>query len=539
MSAAPAVVLDGLCFSWPDGAVVFDHLNAAFPAGHVGVIGANGSGKSTLLRLIAGELTPTAGTIAVVGRVCRLAQRASDSSVTVAGLLGLAEPLGALRRIEAGSSDPADFDAVEGNWDVQERALAELAAAGLPCEPDVLDRSAQALSGGEAVAVGLIGARRSGAEITLLDEPTNNLDARARDALIDQIGRWAGVLLIASHDRALLERVDAIVDLDRHGARFFGGPFSEYDAYRRARQQAAQTAVQAADQALAVAKRAQQRSVAAQAQRDRVGRQAVADKRYLPAVAHQLRGQAEQTAARTSDMHARRVADAAEARAQAREAARQDDPIRVPLPGTTVPAGKDVVALSLRGQPLLVRGAERIRLTGDNGVGKSTLLSLLLGHPVPHAEAVLPGLRVEMAPSVPVGYLAQRDDLIGTNALDAVRAVAPGRGPQQARALLASLRLTGDQPLREVDTLSGGERFRVRLARVLFADPAPQLLVLDEPTNDLDMASVDQLVDALGDFRGALLVVTHDERLASGLDLHRIWAMSREGGRVTLLDLNL
>ena len=114
--------------------------------------------------------------------------------------------------------------------------------------------------------------------------------------------------------------------------------------------------------------------------------------------------------------------------------------------------------------------------------------------------------------------------------LAAVRDAAPGRTPHDARVILARLLLKGDAPTRPVAALSGGERFRVALARVLFAEPAPQLLVLDEPTNNLDMASVDQLASALEDYRGALLVVTHDDHLARALRVDRTWVVERPGG---------
>ncbi|MHA6624596.1 ABC-F family ATP-binding cassette domain-containing protein [Pseudonocardia sichuanensis] len=483
--SSPAVVCSGLSFSWPDGTHVLRDLDLAFGACRTGLVGANGSGKSTLLRLVAGRLAPGAGTVHTAGDVGYLPQDvALDPRRTVAELLGIAEQRAALHAVEAG--DASAVPAVGDGWDVEERAAAELARFGLPVD---LERAVGTLSGGEAVLTGLAGLLVRRPAVALLDEPTNNLDRWARELLYDAVAGWPGVLVVVSHDRELLERVDAVVELRGGGVRLFGGTLSQYEAQLAVEQEAAQRLVRVAETGL----RRERRQLAdARVALDRRARYAATDhanKRRPKAIMNQRRQEAQVSAGKYRIMHEQRLAGArAELRA-AEAAVRDDDRIRIDLPGTALPAGRTAVEVD----GLVVRGPERIGLLGGNGSGKTTLLRRL-------------------APAVPYAYLPQRLDVLDDAApvLDAVRAAAPDADPQRVRAGLARFLVHGDAVDRRVGTLSGGERFRVVLARLLLAEPPPQLLLLDEPTNNLDLDSVERLTEALRAFRGAVVVASHD-----------------------------
>jgi adhesin HecA-like repeat protein len=501
--SSPAIVCSGLSFSWPDGTPVLRDLDVAFGAGRTGLIGLNGSGKSTLLRLVAGRLAPTAGTISTAGDVGYLAQDvALDTGRTVAELLGIAEQRAALHAVEAG--DTTAIAAVGDGWDVEERAVAELARLGLPAD---LDRRVGTLSGGEAVLTGLAGLLVRRPAIALLDEPTNNLDRRARELLHAAVAAWPGVLLVVSHDRELLELVDTVAELRDGAVRLFGGTLSAYEAQLAAEQETARRLVRVAEADL---RRERRQLVEARVKLDRRIRYANTDyvnKRRPKVVMNTRRQEAQVSAGKHRIMHEERLAGARRELRTAETAVRDDDRIRVDLPRTAVPAGRTVLEVG----GLTVRGPERIALLGPNGSGKTTLLRRL-------------------APAVPAAYLPQRLDVLddAASVLDNVRAAAPSLPPQQVRAGLARFRVHGRTVDQRAGTLSGGERFRVVLARLLLAEPPPQLLLLDEPTNNLDLDSVERLTEALAAFRGTLVVASHDHPFLRKVGCTRWWSV--DGG---------
>ena len=218
------------------------------------ILGPSGSGKSTLLSLIAGAHAPASGSLTVGGEVDLLPQQLTlQTDRRVADVLGVGRALDAVRAIAAGDVDPRQFDAVGDDWDVEARAGAALADAGLP--DGALDRRVGELSGGEAVLVALVGVRLRARPIALLDEPTNNLDRAARARVYDMVRRWRGALIVVSHDLALLELMDETAELYGGALTTFGGPYSQWRAAMDAEQATARQAETAARQAVRREKR--------------------------------------------------------------------------------------------------------------------------------------------------------------------------------------------------------------------------------------------------------------------------------------------
>jgi ATPase subunit of ABC transporter with duplicated ATPase domains len=517
-----AIVCSDLSFSWPDGASVLSGLTVSFSPGRTGLIGVNGSGKSTLLRLIAGELRPASGLIRADGDVGYLPQAITlRTGLSVSDMLGITAVRDALHAIEAGRAGDETFAAVGDDWDVEERARAWLDRLNLAHLG--LDDRVERLSGGETVLVALAALFLRRPDIILLDEPTNNLDLDARRRLYDAVASWTGVMVIVSHDRELLGLVDQIADLSGGTVRIYGGNLDAYDELLAAEQAAAQRAVSAATADVRRERRDLADAQVKQARRDRQGRRLAASGSLPRIVAHARQRHAQESAGRSRELHAERLQAARDRLEDAEQAVRDDAEIRIELSATAVPAGRTVLTVTglaeARWHPavrviaapepgvlaeLILRGPERIALTGPNGSGKTTLLRAIAGLTAP------PGVTIRRG--AVIGYLPQRLDILDDSltVVDNVRQAAPAASVNEVRASLARFLFRGERADRVAGTLSGGERFRAVLAALLLAQPAPQLLLLDEPTNSLDLASVRQLSQALEGYRGALIVASHD-----------------------------
>ncbi|MEU6420843.1 ABC-F family ATP-binding cassette domain-containing protein [Streptomyces spiralis] len=527
MSAS--ITCTSLSFAWPDGTTVFSGLDIAFGPGRTGLVGVNGSGKSTLLKLIAGELAPSDGTVRVSGEVGCLPQNVTlDTALRVDEALGIAAQRAALHAIEAGDAAEEHFETVGDDWDVEERALATLGELGLGHIE--LDRTIGEVSGGESVLLRLAALLLRRPDVLLLDEPTNNLDLYARRRLYAAVAAWPGVMVVVSHDRELLELVDQIADLRSGEVTWYGGNFSAYEEVLAIEQEAAERMVRVAEADLRKQKRELADAQVKLARRKRYGQKMWDSKREPKIVMGARKRAAQESAGKHRIMHEERLAEARERFDEAVEAVRDDDEIRVDLPYTAVPPGRTVLTLQdLRlaygarvDGGLDLRGPERVALIGRNGAGKTTLLRTIAGELVPESGTV--------AAHVPMRFLPQRLDVLDgeLSVAENVARFAPEATNNRVRARLARFLFRGARADQKAATLSGGERFRAALAALMLAEPAPQLLMLDEPTNNLDMASVRQLTTALESYEGALIVASHDLPFLESIGITR-WLLLEEG----------
>jgi len=524
--------LEGVSYVLPNGDTLFSDLNENFDQRHTGLVGRNGSGKTVLARILAGQLQPTLGRCVRTGTVHYLAQQVSlRPDATVAELAGVQGVLDALRRIEAGGSAQADFDVVGDRWDIEQQFGQALAQQGLTHLH--ASTPASALSGGEAMRVALIGAQLSDADFLILDEPSNHLDRHSRRALIEWLHRWKRGLLVISHDRQLLGSMDRIVELSSLGLRSYGG---NYAFYAQAKAQEQQSAVTELDRARLDRRREEQsmrqqlkRQEKRQAQGTRSGKQANQAKILIDR-------QKERSEQSMGKLRRQQADTQLELSQRVREAAAQvADDLHIhlyaaPSPGVTQRRVAELdraelpfVPEATRSISLLVTGQQRIGLLGFNGCGKSTLLKVLAGRIEPMA-----GVR---RVTDRLAYLDQGLDMLDAQrpVLEQLQAVNRTLSEGELRTRLAQLGLDAPKIAMPSGSLSGGERLKAALACVLYADTPPQLLLLDEPSNHLDLPSVQALERLLASYQGALIVASHDQDFLDELRLTDLLVAGAEG----------
>ena len=575
------ITLDHISYAHPGEPPLFTDLSAVFSAPLTGLIGDNGAGKTTLFRLILGDINPSQGIISTPPHIAYLPQDLGLSGHQhLADIFGITKILQALDALESGEYSPSIYDTIGDAWDIEERTLVALAEHGFgpaltttdtQARCNLLMRPLSTFSGGQTVTAALTALLYSDPEFILLDEPTNNLDSSAKAQLFTTLEALPCPALIISHDRDLLERVHVIAELhaDRQGLahlRLFEGNYSTYRQALETEQQAAQRHVTEAKNEARKAVRERAENQIKLDRNARRGREFERSKRK-PGMAMGLdKNSSERSAGKLHTAHESMVADARAAVGEAQKNLRVQEKIYAELSQQPLPAGRKVLELhradshrvsreistvqqpagvdsphlppnttggkSQRETPtehpehLILSGPEHLRITGANGSGKTTLLNAIAhAGDADYLSPVQPAYRVDYC--IEGAYVPQRISLDPRlTLLQCVQQANPGASEQRLRDQLARLLFCRESVHQRIGDLSGGERFRAAVAQVLLANPVPQLLILDEPTNNLDISSVDWLVQALEAYTGALIVVSHDEDFCRRIRIDRTLNLS-------------
>ena len=534
-----SIILSNLSLSTPDGRSLLAGIDLTFGAERTGLVGRNGVGKTTLLAAISGDHLPQSGRVLINGTIGLLRQNVQlPAGATVADLFGVRSAVELLGRAERGDASIDDMAAID--WTLEGRLEIALARLGFDLSPDT---ELSCLSGGQITRVRLAALLFAEPDFLLLDEPTNNLDLDGRKAVTDFLATWRGGAIVVSHDRNLLEAMNAIVELTSLGATRYGGNWSHYQVQKALELAAVRQDLAHAEKRLSEIDEKAQEAAERKARKDVGGRKKRAKGDMPRILAGARKDRSEDSGGKTVQIGERRRAQALESVDAARRRVEILQPLAIRLAATGLPAAREVVWLDsvsagyrteqpvLRDLSFTMVGPERVALTGPNGSGKTTLLKVIAGELPPIAGTVR--VRPDFA------FFDQKVSLLdpALSILENFGRLNPAAGDNACHAALARFMFRANAALQPAGSLSGGQMFRAGLACVLGGAAPPSLLILDEPTNHLDIESVEAVEAGLRAYDGALLVVSHDEAFLQAIGITRrldlIASMPRANGRIT------
>jgi ATPase subunit of ABC transporter with duplicated ATPase domains len=508
-----------ISYTLPSRQVLFQSINFTLVKGEkTAIVGNNGTGKSTLLKILAGQLPAQSGTVHVGNTLYYVPQHFGQyNSLTVAQALGIDLKIAALNTILNGDPSELAFETLGDDWDLIERCEQAFRLWELP--PITLDQSFDQLSGGEKTKVFLAGITLFKPAIILLDEPTNHLDAASRAQLYEWITTTNLTILVVSHDRQLLQLCDPIWELTPEGIHAYGGNYDFYEEQKALETGAIQQRI-AHDQKMLKEARKQQQIVLQRKQRDLAHAEKKGKTGGIPKIL--LNGRKQQGAvslAKLQDVHIDKV-NTIKSKLDESSAAEQitrqmkghfnnadlhKGKIMVKATGVNFAYG-DAAPLWTTPLDFTITSGSRLAISGTNGSGKSTLIRLMMGQLLPREGEL---------------YLAQTNCLLldqdyslvdrQKTVLEQVHAFNEAHlEDHQLKTILVRFLFEKDSWDKPCTALSGGETLRLALCCMTLKNNAPDMIILDEPANNLDLNNIKMLTQIFHEYEGTLIVISHD-----------------------------
>lgn len=511
--------LQGASYIHANGDLLFSDLNLTINKYEkIALIGHNGTGKSTLLKILARKLIPTAGSVKTESTPYYVPQLFGQfNEFTVAQALRIEDKLKALNEILKGEVTDENMVMLNDDWTIEERCAEALSYWRL--DDLDLNQKMESLSGGQKTSVFLAGIAMHRPDIVLLDEPTNHLDLEGRNRLYDYIRSTRATLVVVSHDRTLLNQIEKVCELNQRGITLYGGNYDFYAAQKKIESEALNNDLKAREKALRKAKEVEKESLERQQKLDARGKKKQ-EKAGLPTISmNTLKNNAEKSTTKLKSVHAEKLGHISSELSQLRSALPDADKMKIGFNQATLHKGKSIVEakeinFAFRDQFLWkepisfqVFSGERYVIRGRNGSGKTTLIKLILGQLQPSMGS----LKLAGISSM---YIDQDYSLIDNQLTVYEQAQHYNSGALQEHEVKIRLnrflfgKTDWDKPC---SALSGGEKMRLILCSLTISNQSPDLIILDEPTNNLDIQNIEILTSAINEYQGTLLVISHDE----------------------------
>ena len=515
-----SIIIKDLSYIHTDKEVLFSNLNLIINSGEkTALTGNNGCGKSTLMRILAGEASPGTGSVHCSGHLYYVPQHFGQyDDRTVAQVLGIDRKLTALHAILNGDTAEEHFARLDNDWNIEERTQAVLHAWHL--NGISLLRPLEGLSGGEKTRLFLAGMELKEPDTLLLDEPTNHLDTAGRKRLYDFVHRTSATVLVISHDRTLLNLLPAICELSRNGLACYGGNYDFYKEQKEVHRNALQQQLEEKEKALRLARKTAREMEERKARQNTRGEKASIKKGIPRILLGGLKNHAENSSSKLSNVHAEKTDKIQQEITNLKGSLPQTNKLKTDFNASALHIGKILVTAqninfhypdsntNLWTVPLSfqLRSGNRFCIKGDNGSGKTTLLKLITGELTPT------GGTIERADFTYI-YLDQEYSLIQNEYTVSEQAEAFNLRhlpEHETKTILNRYLFPQDVWNKPCSKLSGGEKMRLAFCCLMIADNTPDLFILDEPTNNLDIESIEIITATIRNYQGTVLAVSHD-----------------------------
>ncbi len=527
-----SISIQQISYIHPDKEVLFSDLNFAISKGQkLGLVGNNGCGKSTLLQIIAGQLSPSSGVIVRPDDLYYIPQHFGQyDSLTIAQALQIERKQQALHAILAGDVSNENFTILNDDWNIEERSIAALDLWGLG--QFTLSYPMNLLSGGEKTRVFLAGMDIHHPSVILMDEPTNHLDSSGRQRLYDWVEKYRSTLLVVSHDRTLLNLLPEICELEKHQINYYGGNYEFYKEQKTLMQEALQQRIEEKEKALRIARKVARETAERRDKQNVRGEKSNIKKGVPRIVLNALQGKSEKSTSKLTGVHQEKAEKLTNERNQLRGSLSPTAALKTDFNSSSLHTGKilvtakeinfsyhsnsinnDIQENSISKQQLWqapvsfqLKSGDRLRIEGANGSGKTTLLKLITGQLQPQEGTLT---RTDFS----YVYLNQEYSIIDdrNSILEQAYAFNSRNLPEhEIKIILNRYLFPASEWDKSCRKLSGGEKMRLAFCCLMISNNTPDMFILDEPTNNLDIQSIEIITATIKNYAGTVIAISHD-----------------------------